>query len=64
MKETTDVQNTLARLYGEVYLNVDEPTTKIKIQYQKALIALSNAIHQFDLLNDFKEDLKEERTNA
>ena len=64
MRDTAAAQNTLSRVYGEVYLNVDEPTTKIKKQYQKALIALSNAIHQFDLLNDFKEDFKEEKTNG
>ena len=55
MKETEDIQNILTRLEGEVYLNVNKPSIKLKKQYHKAEQALSKAIHEFDILNDMKE---------
>jgi len=57
VKDTNDVQNTLRRLRDDVDLNVDGPTTAIKRQYSKALIALENARLQFDILNDMKDEL-------
>ena len=57
MKETSDVQNILARLENEVYLNVTEPDIKLKRQYHKAEQALAKATHEFDILNDMKEAL-------
>lgn len=54
--ETVDVQNRLAKLEGGVYLNVSKPNAKLKRQYHKALKALADAKHEFDLLNDLKED--------
>ena len=56
--ETYDVQNTLYVLLTRCYLNVENPSPKLKKQYQKAIVTLSNARHEFDLLNDMKEELE------
>lgn len=54
--ETTDVQNNLKRLVDSVYLNMDLPSQRIKKQYYKATEAMAKAHHEFDLLNDMKEE--------
>ena len=56
-KETTDAQNILARLEREVYLNVPDASIKLKRQYHKAINTLTDAVHEFDILNDMKEGL-------
>lgn len=58
MRETEDIQNTLKRLEGEIYLNVDKPSIKLKRQYHKAVKALADARHELDVLNDMKEYLR------
>ncbi len=55
MRETYDIQNDLARIERSAYLNVENPTTKLKRQYHKAIRALQDARHEFDLLNDMKD---------
>lgn len=58
--ETEDIQNRLSLMGLEVYLNVDKPTVKVKRQYHKAVKALSDARHEFDILNDMKEQAPKE----
>lgn len=55
-KDTQTVQNILARLEKEVFLNVDSPTGKQKTLFHKAEVALSQATHAFDMLNDQIEE--------
>mgnify|MGYP000318416838 CR=1 FL=1 len=55
-KVTEDVQNIIARLLREVYLNVDNPSEKVKRQYFKARNALGKARDELDILNDYKEE--------
>lgn len=56
MKETEDIQNILTRLEKEVYLNVNNPSIRLKKQYHKAIVKLANTIHEFDILNDLKQE--------
>jgi len=60
MAETESVQNSLARMLDSVYLNVDNPSIKLKNQYHKAVKTLSDARHEFDILNDMKENASNE----
>lgn len=58
MKETEDVQNTIARMLKEIYLNVPNPTTKLKRQYTKVQNLLNTTRSELDTLNDMKEEFK------
>jgi hypothetical protein len=54
--ETTDAQNRVANIRANIYLNVVDPTTKMKRQFaavEKAFLALHL---ELDLLNDMKEE--------
>ena len=55
MIETEDVQNSLSRMREGVYLNTHAPSISLKKQYHKALGILTDARHEFDILNDMKE---------
>ena len=55
-KETEDVQNIISRLLKEIDLNIQNPTTKVKRQYIKAMNALTKARDELDILNDYKEE--------
>lgn len=52
--ETTDAQNTVARLSKQIYLNVDNPSTKIKKQFYKVKRAIIDLHMELDILNDLK----------
>jgi hypothetical protein len=54
-KETETVQNIVARLCDEVYLNFPNASIKMKRQYHKAKQALETARLELDILNDMKE---------
>ena len=53
--ETTDAQNTMARMEREIYLNVKNPSEKVKKQYAKVKKAIIDLHVALDLLNDLKE---------
>ncbi len=55
-RDTATAQNIVAGLILGIYLNVDNPPSDIKRQYHKARIALENAKHELDMLNDLIED--------
>lgn len=55
-KETQDVQNIIARLEKEIYLNLEKPSIKIKKQYAKVMRTFFDLHHELDILNDMKGD--------
>ena len=57
-KETEDIENAIQRLLDAVGLNVNNPTKNIKVKYHKAVMALMDAKHEFEILNDMKETHK------
>lgn len=57
VKSTEDIQIILERAINTVELNVNKPDIKLKRQYHKAEQALARAVHEFDILNDIKQDL-------
>lgn len=57
IKSTEDTQVILDRLINEAELNIDNPSVKLKKQYDKALTALAVAAFEFDILNSIKQEL-------
>ncbi len=56
--ETDDAQNTIARIDSDIYLNVSNPSAKLKRQYHRACKAISDAKHELDIVNDMKDELQ------
>ena len=57
VKSTEDIQIILDRAINTVELNVTKPDIKLKKQYHKAELALTQAAFEFDILNDMKQEL-------
>ena len=55
--ETTDAQNTVARIERGIYLNVEKPTVKMKLQYAKVKKAVIELHVALDILNDMKQEV-------
>jgi len=55
-KETDAVQNIISRLMGQIVLNVDKPSVKIKKQYRKVQAAFIDLHYELDVLNDLKDE--------
>ena len=53
--ETTDAQNTIARIRKQLYLNVERPTQPMKKQYAKVERELIHLEYALDVLNDIKD---------
>ena len=51
---TEDAQNRVRRIMDNMDLNINSPGSKLKKQYHKVEVALANARHELDLLNDMK----------
>ena len=57
--ETTNAQNTIARMEKYLYLNMEDPTPAIKKQYAKVKKAIIDLHTELDTLNDMKYKVKD-----